>query len=308
MPEHPSSVVGAIDWGGSKIEVALVDTGGRIVGRRLVVAPGCDPDETLASAARALSALAEAHGLRLTDLRGVGVALPGMVDRPRGRLRFAPDHGIRDFDVRASLGRHLSPGARVDIDNDVRAAAHAEMRYGGRMRGDFLWVTVSSGIGGAVVLAGQVRDGVHGIAGEIGHVKVAGQRSACGCGGVGCLQTVAAAPALVRTARAAGLDVHTAADVGARAAGGDPVAAATIRAAETALADVLAGAITLLDLDLVVLGGGVSQSFDLRFMEEAVASSVVNPSGRRLSIERTALGLSASLLGAASLVDTAAAA
>ncbi|MEV7521329.1 ROK family protein [Streptomyces sp. NPDC091371] len=189
-----------------------------------------------------------------------GVTVPGLVDEEYGTSVFAANLGWRDTPVRLWLAEHL--GIPVAFGHDVRAGGLAEARSGaGRGSRNFLFVPVGTGIAAAVMLDGRPLTGGDSRAGELGHVVVRPGGEPCPCGGRGCLETVASAAAIARRyAAATGQEDVSARQVGERAAAGEWTAAAIWREAVEAMADGLAMAITLLDPERIVIGGGLARA------------------------------------------------
>lgn len=186
-------------------------------------------------------------------LAGIGLALPGLVDRVTGPLRLAPNLGWRDVDVVALLTAHPEvDGLAVRLANEANLAARAEARAGVAGQ-SFLYVSGEVGIGAAIVLDGEVFVGRHGWGGELGHTVVDQQGPRCTCGARGCLEQYAGKDALLR---AAGRDVEEPVDALVAAAGaGDERAARALRSGGEALGVALANFINLVDVETVVLGG-----------------------------------------------------
>lgn len=282
LPRPP--LVVALDVGGTRIKGALAGAAGELgpvavrpTGRE--EGPAAALERVLAFA-RDLVAEAEA-AWGPGAVAGVGVAVPGLVDEGAGVVRAAANLGWQQVPLRDLLADHL--GLPVALAHDVRAAALAEGRLGAA-RGcrDYLFVSLGTGIGAAVVLGGVAYTGAHGSGGEFGHMAVNPAGPRCACGQVGCLEAVAAAPALVRRYRelaaggaaptggggaagAAGvaasgdapheLDARTVVE---RAAAGDPAARQAWAEAVGALAQALASYVALLDPERVVIGGGMA--------------------------------------------------
>ncbi|MBT2492063.1 ROK family transcriptional regulator [Streptomyces sp. ISL-96] len=213
------------------------------------------PAEVLARAAGIAShALESAAEL---DLRPVGVqlALPGLVSG--GTVRQAPNLGWNGVAAQEIFARALVAGLPVGSDNEANLAALAELWFGdlGRER-TFLYLSGEIGVGGALVLGGELLRGAHGFAGEIGHVVVDPDGPECRCGSRGCLEQYAGQRAVLR---AAGIDENAGlpgmAQLESRARADDAQAVAAIRQAGAKLGLVLSGAVNLLDPDAVVLGG-----------------------------------------------------
>jgi predicted NBD/HSP70 family sugar kinase len=204
---------------------------------------GSDPAGVLAELRRhALAAIKEANRMGLT-VAGAVLAVSGPVDD--GLLVNAPNLGWRD--VRAAEALRLP--IPVDMDNEANLGALGELWFGS---GDsnFLYVSGEIGIGAGLVVDGSLFRGVHGSAGELGHVVVTPTGPACRCGGRGCLETYAGQGALLE---AAGADSVT--ELVARLQDGDNGAAKACAAAGHALGIALTSAVNLLDLDAIVLGG-----------------------------------------------------
>ncbi len=294
--------IGAIDGGGTKVLVGVVTADGRVLARRQESVPTADPAAYFARCGALLDGCAAECGLGLEALAGVGVSLPAMTDG-RDRVFGSPSAGWGPFAVRPLLREALGPAAaRTYIENDVNACARAEVRFahGGR---DFVWMTVSTGIGGAVVADGRLVRGARGCAGELGHLKVEHERPRpCGCGGQGCLEAQASGTAIGRLAREVGLGDVDAKCVEALARAGEPAARLVLAQAGRWLGRGLALAANLLNPGRIYIGGGVSHALDLLLpaLREAFARDAL-PLCREVVITRTRLGYEASLLGAAAV-------
>ncbi|WP_100839973.1 ROK family protein [Kitasatospora fiedleri] len=236
----------------------------------------------------------------------VGIAVPGIVDEDAGVCRYAANLGWRDLPVRQWAEEEL--GLPVALGHDVRAGGLAEARLGaGRGLRSFLFVPVGTGIAGAVVVNGRALTGAHGGAGEVGHLVVRPDGPPCGCGGRGCLEAVASASAVARRYRQlAGLpaDEHVPAEqVLQRAGAGDETAGRVWREAVSALADGLVTALTLVDPERVVIGGGLARAGAalLDPLRTAVAERLTFQS--RPELVRARLGHRAGSLGAGLLAQ-----
>ncbi|MEU9045955.1 MULTISPECIES: ROK family protein [unclassified Kitasatospora] len=249
----------ALDVGGTQIKAGVVAEDGSLVhSERWFTRADRGPDAVLDTVLTCAADLAGRYAPR-----AAGIAVPGIVDEASGTSVFAANLGWRRVPVRDWLAEAL--GLPVAFGHDVRAGGLAEARLGaGRGCRSFLFVPVGTGIASAIVLDGKALTGSHGYAGELGHLTVRPAGEPCPCGSRGCLETVASASAIARRYR----DVTGAADVGAkavsakdvreRAASGDVVAAEVWREAIDALADGLSAAITLLDPERIVIGGGLA--------------------------------------------------
>ncbi|MBL1095323.1 ROK family protein [Streptomyces coffeae] len=195
-----------------------------------------------------------------------GVGVPGVLDEARGVAVFAANLGWRDVPLRALLSERLG-GIPVALAHDVRMGGLAEGRIGAGEGADrFLFVSVGTGIAGAIGIEGRIDPGAHGSSAEIGHVVVRPGGPVCGCGGRGCLETLASASAVGRAwAAASGDPTADAADCAEAVTSGDPRAEAVWREMTGALADGLVIAHTLLDTGMLIIGGGLAEAGETLF-------------------------------------------
>jgi glucokinase len=191
-----------IDLGGTKVALAVADAEGRVVARRRrPTEPSGDAARDLARIAADARALLAEAGVAASGLAGVGVSAPGPIARARGAVVGPPNlPGWDDVPVCDALAAEL--GAPVALENDANAAALAEWRFGaGRGYRDVVYLTMSTGVGGGLVLSGRLHTGVSGNAGEIGHVPVEWGGEPCACGGRGCLEAYVGGAAWTRRLR-----------------------------------------------------------------------------------------------------------
>lgn len=261
------AVVGAVDIGGTKVAIGVGEASGHILAQaEVATAALAGPEAAMDWVAEGLRRLAAATVGDLARLDAIGVGSPGPF--LHGRLYHSPHLGAWEgFDVGSALAARL--GRPVRWQNDASAAALGEWRYGaGRGANTLVYVTVSTGIGAGMVVRGVPLWGANGNAGEFGHLVVDPEGALCACGRRGCLETVASGTAIARRAaeRAAasphlgGLSAVTAEAVFAAWARGDPVAAAVVEEAASALGRGLSWLLDLFNPDRLVLGGGVMQA------------------------------------------------
>jgi glucokinase len=254
------------------------------------------------------------------ELAGVGVGVPGLVDR-RGVLRFAPNlPGVTDMPIQAPLEAAL--GVPVRVDNDATCAAWGERQLGAaRGYDDVILATLGTGIGGGIVAGGRLLRGANGFAGEIGHMVVDPEGPPCPCGQRGCWERFASGSGLGQVGRRAA--AAGAADRVLALAGGDPAQVrgehVTVAAAEgdegacTVLADFgwwvalgLANLANIFDPEAFVLGGGLVEAGDLLLqpVRAAFADLLTGASHRpQVDIVPASLGERAGAIGAACLFD-----
>ncbi|MGZ6807629.1 MAG: ROK family protein [Mycobacteriaceae bacterium] len=285
-----------LDIGGTKVAAALVDVDGGVL--RAARRPTSRTDVWKACAAVLREVADGVH------VRAVGIASAGPIDEGAGTVSPLNISSWRDFPVVEAVREEFA-GAHVVLGGDGPCVALAEHRFGaGRGTPDLLGVVVSTGVGGGLLLAGRVVGGRTGNAGHIGHVVVEPNGAACACGGQGCLEAVASGPSSVRWARArgwGGLDGIALAD---DAHNGVEVAVAALARAGAGLGQAFASTAALVDVDLVVLGGGFAAAGDplWRPMREAVAKHAGLSFTRGLRVVPPELGSDAGLVGAAALV------
>jgi glucokinase len=251
----------------------------------------------------------------------IGIGAPGVIDPTEGVVRAAPNlpGWIEPFGLAAAMSDVLD-GVEVRLDNDVNVGTIAEARLGaGRDADDLLGVFVGTGVGGGLILGGTLRRGEQGLAGEIGHVVVRPKGRTCGCGGRGHLEAYAGRASLEKKARALeaqGRDTmlvelakakRMTSGVWSKALDrGDAVAIELLDEAVDALGVAIAGAVLLLDLPLVVVGGGLADRLGPTFVgriEQAVRSQLFAGGGSKVRIVPSVLGDRAGAIGAALLAS-----
>jgi glucokinase len=242
-------------------------------------------------------------------LAGIGCGCGGPMEWPAGLVSPLNIPAWRAFPLAGRLADRY-PGIRVRVHNDaICAAAGEHWRGAGRGRRNVLGMVVSTGVGGGLILNNHLIRGASGNAGHIGHVVVDPEDGpVCVCGGRGCLEAIARGPALAAWAQEHGWRPHqpgmTAKDLAGDAAQGHPVGLAAMRRAGRALGIAIASATNLCDLEVVPIGGGLSQAGALLFepLQEALAAHARLDFAREVRVVPAALGQSAGLVGAAALL------
>ncbi|MEU4482168.1 ROK family protein [Micromonospora sp. NPDC023966] len=288
-------VVG-IDIGGTKTAAALVGPGGQVLERGEVPTPArSGPGAVLDAAARlAADLLGAATG-------PVGVGTAGTVDPATGSIRYATDSlpGWTGTPVAGALAARL--GRPVRVTNDVNAAALGECWAGaGRDRAHVLLVAVGTGLGGALVRNGRLETGARGAAGEVAHLPAPGaERLRCGCGRHGHLEAIASGSGLAAAYSIETGTQVTGRTVADRAAAGDAVAQRVVDRAGATLGAALAGLVTLLDPEAVLVAGGAAGAL---LPAASAAYSAELPAGwAGVPLLPAALGADAVVVGAARL-------
>lgn len=293
----------AIDIGGTKIAVGLVDSAGSLVHSAKVPTPRGDAEVVWAALVQLITETTADAGVR-----GVGIASAGPIDLASGTVSPLNIPGWRGFPVADRVAAVL-PGVPVRLGGDGLCTALGEHRRGaGRGAQFLLGMVVSTGVGGGLVLDGAPYDGLSGNAGHVGHVVVELDGEPCACGGRGCVETVASGPRMARWAREHGWDATDHADakeLADDANTGNAVALEAFRRGATALAAMIASVAAVCDLDLVVIGGGVAKSGALLFdpLREQLTAYARLDFLRGLRVMPAELGGDAGLVGAAALVE-----
>jgi len=294
----------AVDVGGTKLAAARVRSDGSVQVRAQRPTPADGDAEEIWSGL--LSVVEDVTGGEEPDLIGVGCG--GPMHWPDGLVSPLNIPAWRDFPLRQRLGdRH--PNAVVRVHNDAVAMAAGEhWRGAGQGSNNFLGMVVSTGVGGGLILEGHIVNGRSGNAGHVGHVVVDADGPPCACGGVGCLEAIARGPALVAWAREQGWQPPSVDSSGAALADsardGDPIALAAFLRAGRALGVAVASTASLLDLDAVALGGGLSGAGDVLLgpMRAAFDHHGGLDFARSCRITAAELGRDAGLVGAAAFV------
>ncbi|MFC7494758.1 MULTISPECIES: ROK family glucokinase [unclassified Nocardioides] len=309
------SLACGIDVGGTKIAGGVVDDDGVIVEEVRVESPATDAEAIEEAIAGLVTDLRSRH-----DIQTVGVGAAGYVDKARAVVLFAPNLAWRNEDLKGELEKRVE--LPVVIENDANAAAWGEFVYGaGHDADDLLLVTVGTGVGGGLVLDGEVYRGANGVGAEIGHMRVVPNGILCGCGKHGCFEKYASGSALVSEARAlaasgaaiaqgmldrAGgdLDEITGPLITEAARDGDQGAIQQLARLGRWLGEGIASLTEILDPEVVVIGGGVSEADELLLgpTREAFGAQLVGRGFRPIpEIRKARLGNRAGLIGAADL-------
>jgi glucokinase len=285
-----SGLVAGVDLGGTKIQTAVLKNR-RIVGSARVETPQSGAEAVLAAIVESVKTSLQDAGESLSDLSATGVGTPGTVDERDGSVSNAanvPGFDTGSVPLAAELSKAL--GVEIKVDNDVRVAVRGEWKRGaGRPFTDLLGVFVGTGVGGGMVLDGHLRAG-RGAAGEIGHtiVKDGGRR--CGCGKDGHLESYAGRASMEATARRwqaqgrktrlfhimekKGRDRVTSGVIADALAEQDHVAVELIDDAVWALGIALANAANLLDLEAIIIGGGLGDRLGRPFVDRVAEAAV----------------------------------
>ncbi|TFD48846.1 ROK family protein [Cryobacterium frigoriphilum] len=300
----------AVDFGGTKVEAALVDDSGLVLNNsrhRAPTGPAASSHELTLSVGQVVS---RARSALPADslLAGIGIGCAGPIVVSDGTISPLNLPVWRGFPL-LDLVQGLVPDAPARLRLDGLCIALAEHWVGaGQGIDNLMGMIVSTGVGGGLIVGGTAVTGPSGNAGHIGHIEVGGFDDLCACGGTGCLEAVASGPKTVAWARDQGFAGFTGEDLAAAYAAGNDIAQRAVRRSGRALGQAIASATNLLDLDLVAVGGGFSHvTPDLfRFAREAIAERTAFAFATRVRVVPSALSGEGPLIGAAALVHRAA--
>jgi glucokinase len=306
-----------IDLGGTKILTSVINPEGEMLSRDHSVTPAAEgPDGViqaiLGSAGRAL----EGASLAIDSVSAVGIGAPGLIDAEAGLLFTSPNlPGWKDVPLRDIIQEKLKK--KAFLINDGNAAALGEY-YFGAAKGvnHFIYVTISTGIGGGIVVDGKVLNGFKGMAGEIGHMTIADEGPPCHCGNRGCWEALASGTALAKAARklietgadtsilsfAEGkIDKVTAQTVQSAAEKGDPLANQLILKVAYYFGVGVANLINIFNPEMIVIGGGLSNIGERLFKpaHRVVEERAFTRAYRTVRFVKAALGRNSGVLGAA---------
>lgn len=312
-------VVG-VDMGTTDVAAGITDLEGRI--RCKAVLPfgrASQPEEVMAIIGQAIRKVLDDAGMPQERILGIGMGIHGLVDPDRGVSLFAPAFQWKNVDVAGLFSREF--GLPVSIDNDARVMALGEKWFGkAKAVSNFVFLNIGTGIGSGIYVNGELLQGAHFGAGEIGHIRIAShQEKPCFCGKTDCLSTAASGPALEGMARTAvargeapilaelskgdpesvtGELIHQA------ALSGEPFSTALLDQAGRHIGDALSLVINLLNPEMVLIGGGVANGGDFIFngMKEEIANRSMQHNIEQIYVGPAGLGDDCGIIGAATLI------
>lgn len=307
-----SRLVIAADLGGTNLRAATVDEDGKIHERVKHHTPKAErADEIVRALVAAARECEKQSGERGSQISAISVVVPGTVQIEHGVVTKAPNVPCLDgFRLGAALESELQWPAV--LENDANAAGVGEMWQGaGRGARTIICVTLGTGVGGGIILDGELWRGIDGSAGEIGHIGVEPMGPACPCGSRGCLEVFASATAIVRMTREARpryprSPLHTTENLTAKLVyqsglEGDELALEVFRRMGLYLGVGLASLINIFNPEMIVIGGGVAEGWKLFYehVHEQVIERAFPIPARRTKIVQAECGDDAGLLGAA---------
>jgi glucokinase len=297
-------VVAGVDIGASHATACLADLAGTILAERradLDIATG--PEHVLGWAERVIGELLADQERPVSELAAIGIGLPGPVEHSTGRAINPPIMpGWDRYDVPAHVQRAFP--VPVLIDNDVNIMALGERHAHLPDVQDLIFIKVSTGIGAGLISGGELQRGAQGTAGDLGHVRVVRADGViCRCGNEGCLEAIAAGPALARALREAGVDADNGQDVVDLVRRGHPLAGQAVRQAGRDLGEVVATLVNVINPSAIVIGGSLADAGEslIAGIREVVYQRSLPLATQHLRIIPSRAGERAGVIGAAAL-------
>ncbi|MEI7769796.1 MAG: ROK family protein [Chloroflexales bacterium] len=307
-----------VDFGGSKLAVGLVSGDGRLKDKIVVYDHiGRTEQQVVAYTAEIIWTLLRQNHLDISQVEGIGVGFAGHVSHSEGIIITTSNmHGFKTFALRDALQERIP--LRVSVDNDANAQAYAEFTYGaGRGHNDMIFMTVSTGVGGGIIINRKLYRGVAGTAGEFGHMIInPGLPVQCGCGNYGCLMASASGlmlPKVVEHYLAQGISTHLESSqlatidghlLKAGAAAGDELCMRVIDVYARAIGVGVYNLFQIFNPPIIILGGGLMNLGEAFFAQiKAVYRSLLKDMEYvSMEIVRSELGEDAGVIGAAALI------
>jgi len=317
MSDNPDTKILGIDLGGTKILTAVANAQGKMLSRDHSITPAKEGQDAvvksiLESVGRALD---QAH-IVAADLIAIGLGAPGLSNPGTGILFTSPNlPGWKDVPLRDIIEKRL--GRKAFLINDANAAAIGELYFGaGRGARNFIYITVSTGIGGGIIIDGRIYTGSIGTAGELGHMVVNDKGPQCNCGNKGCWETLASGTALAREARQSiregaatsilehadgNIEKISAESIHEAAQAGDKLANELIARTAYYLGVGLANLINIFNPEVIVIGGGLSNIGDMLLKPafEEAKRRAFKQAYQAVRLARAELGRNSGVLGAA---------
>ena len=305
----------ALDIGGTKILAALVISG-KIITRDYSLTHAAEgPAAVINNIFHAIDSILAQSERDLSNIRGISIAVAGGIDSKNGLVTLSPNlPGWYDVPLARLVGERYP--VDIHLINDANAAAIGEHRYGaGIGKRNIIFLTVSSGIGGGVIINNEIYEGTGGAAGEFGHMTIDFHGPKCPCGNVGCLEMLASGKAMARevirlikegghsslTATVKGeIDAITAREIKIAAEQGDALALAAVDWTATNLGIGLVGIVNIFNPEIIVIGGGVSNFGEMLLApaRKVVLARAFPFSANTVQIVRAGLGEDAGVVGA----------
>ena len=302
-------VVG-VDVGGTNIKLGLVHPRGVVITRsHFPTKPFSSSKKKLIGVlAHEVKKIISSQELKIKDIAGVGIGLPGLINYDQGIVRFLPNiPGWKNVPLKSILEKKLN--LPVFVDNDVKLMTLAEWKFGaGRGIKNLICLTLGTGVGSGLILDNHLYGGAANAAGELGHVPLNERGPACNCGGFGCFEKyVGNRSLLVLANRIMNKPNMTTPKMFALANAGNSKALKFWKEVATRMGNGLVGVVNLLNPELIVIGGGVSNNEKYLFptIRHVIKKRAMSLQGAMVKIKRAKFGDDAGIIGAQVLVYNA---
>ncbi|MCM3635773.1 ROK family glucokinase [Paenibacillus camelliae] len=305
-----------VDVGGTTIKLGICDAEGNLL--QTFEGPtevDKGSDAILHNIAKYVKQIVEESSYSWEQVEGAGIGIAGFLDIPNGYMKHSPNLYINDVDIKGALEKELQ--VPIKVNNDANVAALGEAWAGaGRGIANCVMYTLGTGVGGGIIIDGKIVEGFQSVAGELGHMAIVPDLEAiqCGCGKVGCLETVSSATGIIRMAEEAvargdrttlsNVEKIMAKDVLDAAKAGDEVATRIVARAAYYLGRSMAMMAVILNPECFIVGGGVSKAGDFLFdqIREVFDKYTQDASKENVKIVPAVLGNNAGIVGAAGLI------
>lgn len=294
-----------IDLGGTNLKIALIDLKYRIKYREVLNTQRYKNKESLISViAYFINRIIQDSELEKKDILGVGLGLPGPIDNKLGIVHFFPNiPGWKEVNLKRILQEKI--GLPVFLDNDAKLMSLAEYKLGAA-KGfkNAICLTLGTGIGGGIIIDGNLFRGLNNAAGEIGHVPINEEGPRCNCGGTACLEAYIGNNRIARDAKQLFRRDITLEELSVLAKRRDKKALSIWRTVGRRLGTALVGVVNLLNVDAIVIGGGVANAGEILFdsVRKTIRKQAMSVQSEHVRVLKAQLGSEAGLVGAAVLV------
>lgn len=294
-----------IDLGGTNLKLALFDLNFKIIKKESVSTRRFTrKDDLIRTITASVNKLIEQNNLTRQAVLGVGLGVPGPVDHEAGRVHFFPNiPGWKEVNLKSILKKRLN--LAVLLDNDAKLMALAEFKLGsGRGFNNVLCLTLGTGVGGGIIIDGKLYRGQDNAAGEIGHLPINEKGPACNCGGWACLESYIGNDRILKEVKEVFGRTIPLEEISSLAKKGNKKARNIWHKVGNALGAALTGVVNLLNLDAIVIGGGIANAGGVLLapVRAAVKMRAMSVQGKRVKVLKAKLGNDAGMVGAALLV------
>lgn len=295
----------AIDLGGTNLKIAVLDLKHKIKDRGVLNTQRFRSQQSLISAiVSSINNIIKDNNLSKKDILGVGLGLPGPVDAKKGAVHFFPNiPGFREVNLKKILEKEIR--LPVFLDNDAKLMTLGEYKLGNASGfGNVLCLTLGTGVGGGIIISRSLYRGVSNASGEIGHIPLNEKGPRCNCGGSACLEAYIGNNRIIKEARKLFKRNISLEELSLKARKQNRLALSIWNQVGSRLGIALAGVVNLLNLDAIVIGGGVANAGDILFdqVRKTLKERAMSVQAKHVKVFKAKLGNDAGLIGAAIVV------